>query len=106
MATKYNRTSEREIAIAALRIAATRPGGEASTTLLKEEMPDYVKLTPDDLKPSSTRRGEKMFHQIVGNIISHKESAGNIIAEGYAEYTGDGIRITDAGRAFLKSKGY
>jgi len=104
--TQPGRTSEGEIAIAALRIAASRPNGIATTTLLKENIPDYIALTPGDLANSQTRPAEKMYHQIVGNIISHKDSEGNIIGDGYAEYTGDGIKITDAGRAHLKSKGY
>ncbi len=47
-----------------------------------------------------------MFHQIVGNIVSHHENEGNIIAEGYAEYTGDGIKITASGLIHLKNQGY
>ena len=102
--TKENRTSEPEMAVAALRIAADSPHGEVTTTELKKRIPDYVNLTSDDLIASETRRNEKLFHQIVGNIVSHSDS--NIIAEGYAEYTGSGIRITDSGRAYLIRKGY
>ena len=105
-AKKAGRTSEPEMAIAALRIAASMPGGEATTTTLKEKVPDLVELTHDDLKQSNTRPSEKMYHQIIGNIVSHHESDGNIIHEGYATYTGSGIKITDAGRAYLRRKGY
>ncbi len=105
--SKAGRTSESEFAIAALRIAAQRPGGEVTTETLKENIPDYIELTPGDLEPSDTRPNEKMYQQIVGNIVSHRrESEENIIFAGYAEYTGSGIRITEAGRAYLKSKGY
>lgn len=104
--TKGGRTSENEIAVAALRIAAEHPGGESTTEVLKDNMPDYIELSPGDLEASPTRLGEQMFHQIVGNIVSHRDSQGNIIFEGYAEYTGSGIRITEAGRAHLRSKGY
>jgi hypothetical protein len=104
--SKLGRTSEAEISVAALRIAANRPGGEASTDTLKELMPDYIELTEGDLKQSPTRRNEQMFHQIVGNIVSHRESEGNIIYDGYATYTGNGIKITDKGRAYLRGKGY
>ena len=86
-ASKTGRTPESEMAIVALRIAASRPGGEATTTRLKEEIPDYIELTPGDLKQSATRPNEKMYHQIVGNIVSHQESEGNIIYEGYAQVT-------------------
>ena len=92
------------MAIAALRVAASQPGGEASTTLLKEEIPKYVNLTDGDREMSDKRPREQMWQQIVGNIVSHRRS--NIIREGYAEYTGDGIRITEAGHAHLKSLGF
>jgi len=94
-----------ELADIALQLARSRPNGEISTTELKQEIPNHAELTEGDLAPSQTRPNELMFHQIIGNIISHRESEGNIIGEGYAEYTGDGIRITDAGRAYLTRKG-
>jgi hypothetical protein len=103
--SKPGRTSEPEIAIAALRIARDK-GGTVRTSALKDEVPDYINLTPGDLVQSQTRPSEKMYHQIVGNIISHKNSEGNIIFEGYADYTGDGIQITEKGQALLKSLGY
>lgn len=103
---KDDRTSEPEIAIAALRIAADAPDGEATTSELKKFIPDYINLALGDLSQSSTRANELVFHQIVGNIVSHRNSSGNIICEGYAEYTGSGIKITQAGRAHLKRMGY
>ena len=105
-AKKAGRTSESEFAVVALRIAADSPHGEVTTTQMKKKIPNYVELTPGDLKQSETRTNEKMHQQIIGNIVSHWESGGNIIGKGYAEYTGSGIRITDAGRAFLRSLGY
>lgn len=103
---KNGRTSEFEISIAALRIAAAAPDGKVTTSQLKKLIPDYIKLTDGDLKPSKTRPNENMYHQIVGNIISHQKSEGNIIADGYAEYTGIGIKITDFGRRYLEKMGY
>ena len=103
---KAGRTSESEFAIVALRIAADSPQGEITTTQMKKKIPNYVELTPGDLKQSETRLNEKVYQQIIGNIISHWENGGIIIGHGYAEYTGSGIRITEAGRAHLRSKGY
>jgi hypothetical protein len=103
---QHDRTSEPELAVAVLRIAADTPTGEASTTLLKKLVPEYINLTQSDVVQSQTRPNELMFHQIVGNVVSHRESDGNIIQEGYAEYTGSGIRITSAGRDHLKRMGY
>jgi len=103
--SKPNRTSEAEISIAALNVARDRPDGRVSTSYLKMTIPDHVKLTDEDWEESPTRKGEALWQQIVGNIISHREVEGNIIAEGYATYTGKGIEITDAGRAYLKKLG-
>jgi len=100
--SKHNRTSESEISIAALCVARDRPGGYVSTAHLKKMIPDYTKLTEEDWEVSATRKNEALWHQIVGNIISHRKVEGNIIAEGYANYTGKGIEITDAGRAYLQ----
>lgn len=102
-ATAAGRTSESEIAIAALRVAAAHPSGEVPTSQLKKMIPKYVHLTAKDLEPSKTRPNEQMWQQIVGNIISHREEDDNIIGAGYAEYTGEGIRITDAGRAIIEA---
>lgn len=103
-ATKPNRTSELMIAIAALRVAANQPSGHITTAQLKKLIPQYVKLTRDDLAPSPTRPNEQVWQQIVGNIISHRDEDDNIIGMGYAEYINSGIQITDKGRAFLKSQ--
>jgi hypothetical protein len=101
------RTSEDEMRIAALQVAASRPHGKATMTEIKNEVGQYVSLTSEDLLPSETRPNEKMFQQIVGNIVSHRhrQSRNNIFVRGWAIYTGDGIQITDAGRQHLRSLG-
>jgi hypothetical protein len=99
------RTSEYAMRIAALQVAAGKPHGKATMTELKNEVAQYVVLTPEDLLPSKTRPNEAMYQQIVGNIVSHRESRNNIFAKGWAIYTGDGIQITDAGRHHLRGLG-
>jgi hypothetical protein len=99
------RTSENEMRIAALRVAASKPSGKATTTELKYEVDRYVALTAEDRVASKTRPSEAMYQQIVGNIVSHRESKNNIFAKGWAIYTGDGIQITDAGRRHLRMLG-
>jgi hypothetical protein len=91
--------------IAALQVAASKLHGKATTTELKNEVHQYVALTTEDLRPSKTRANEAMYQQIVGNIVSHRGSRNNILAKGWAIYTGDGIQITDAGRQHLKTLG-
>jgi hypothetical protein len=100
-----HRTSEDEMRIAALRVAASKPHGKATTTELKNEVDQHVALTAEDLLPSNTRPNEAMYQQIVGNLVSHRASRNNIFAKGWAIYTGDGIQITDAGRQHLKNLG-
>jgi hypothetical protein len=103
--SKANRTSEAEISIAALCVARDRPDGRVTTARLKKMIPDYIKLTQDDWAGSGTRPNEALWQQIVGNIVSHRTTEANIIAEGYAIYENRGITITDAGRRYLKQRG-
>ena len=72
------RLSEPESRILALRIAATFPGYEASTSQLKEFMPGYVHFNTVDLEPNSTRANECKWQQVVGNVISHQQSGSSI----------------------------
>lgn len=103
---KDNRTSEQEISVAALRICADAPDGEATIARIKQLIPDCINLTADDLAGSPTRPNEAVWEQIVRNIVSHKKVEGNIIAEGFAEHRPGRLRITDAGRLHLKHMGY
>ncbi len=103
--TRNNRTPESEMRIGALLVARSKPNGIATTTQLKEEIGKFVDLTPKDLARSKTRPNEQMYHQIVGNIVSHHDSQTNIFARGLAVYTGDGIQITQAGRDLLQRRG-
>jgi hypothetical protein len=100
-----NRTSEDAMRIAALRVAASKPDGRATTTELKNEVGQYLTLTSEDTLPSKTRPNEAMYQQIAGNIVSHRGSKTNIFAKGWATYTGDGIQITEAGRQYLETLG-
>jgi hypothetical protein len=92
-------TSEAEIAIAVLKVLASRPNGEANFAELKLEMPKYVRLDAEDQQQSVTRPNEEMWEQRLRNITSHKASPGNIIHEGLAESIPGGLRLTPSGRA-------
>ena len=103
MPNRSNQVTEGEIGKAALVVAASKIDGVATFEELKREIPDLVSLTSEDRAQSQTRPNEEMWEQKVRNLISHKATPGNIIAEGYAEpVPGEGIRITDTGRALLK----
>jgi hypothetical protein len=98
-----NRTHENAMRVAVLQVAASKPEGKATTTELKNEVGQCIALTSEDMLPSKTRPNEAMYHQIIGNIVSHRRSGNNIFEKGWAVYTGDGIQITDAGRQYLRS---
>lgn len=98
--------TEADARLLALRIAAARPGREAATSVIKDEVARMWHLTPEDLQPSQTRDGEQMWQQVVGNVVSHMPRPSSIFTQGWAERTEDGIRVTDAGSAYLKSQGF
>lgn len=107
MPSRSDQVTEAEIGIAALRIAASKTNGIASMDDLKREVPNYVSLTARDQEQSETRPNEEMWEQKVRNLVSHRETEGNIFAEGLAEYLPrEGLRITDAGRLHLQHKGH
>src|SRR5664279_832502 len=106
MAKAPDRLREPQARILALRIASGRPRREAATSYIKEHVPDYVTFTPLDLRPSTIRKGERMWQQIVGNVVSHKNTSVSIFNKGYAERTRDGIRVTDKGVTYLASLGF
>lgn len=101
-----DRLREPEARILALRIAADQPGREASMAYIKAQVPSLVTLTPLDLRPSPTRPAEERWQQITGNVVSHQKSKSSLFSKGYAERTADGIRVTDAGVAYLKKLGF
>jgi len=100
-----DRTGEAEISEAVLLILAGMPNGEATIQQLVAKVPKLVALTSGDMEQSDTRPNEAIWEQIVRNIVSHKKTPGNIIAEGYANSPSRGkLRITAAGRTHVKHK--
>jgi hypothetical protein len=76
------RKTEAEIAAAVIAILRDRPNGRATIADLIDEIPNRIKLDPEDLAQSPTRPAEKVWEQQVRNITSHKSSPGNAIYEG------------------------
>lgn len=72
---------ENDIAAGVVAIAAAN-GGFCSFQRAYKEIPNYVKLDAGNLAASKTRRGEKMWQQIVRNIWCHKDTPGNFINSG------------------------
>jgi len=103
---KVGKLREPEARILVLEIAATFPNHEASTTEIKKAAPQFREWSEADLLPSTTRRNESMWQQIIGNAIgSHERSRTSIFNRGLAVRTRNGIRVTEKGIEFLKAKG-
>jgi hypothetical protein len=99
--------TEADIGVIALRIMNANPNGIASLAEIKYEIPNLLNLSERDRLRSKTRPNEEIWEQRVRNLISHRGVEGNIFAEGYAVYVeGKPLRITEAGRSYLRSKGH
>jgi hypothetical protein len=100
------RFRESEARILALKIAASCHKHQASTSYIKEKVPEYVDFTPEDLEPSPTRNNEKKWQQVVGNVISHQKQLTSIFSQGFATRTQDGLRVTQQGLDYLNKIGF
>lgn len=105
MPSKLDRSSEHDIAFAAMKYLATIPSRSATTSDVKKHIPNFIELTPDDQETSETRPNEKLWQQVVGNIVSHRsDSPENFINRGLIAYDGGTWTLTDAGSAYLKKR--
>lgn len=103
MPPKANRSTEHDIAFAAMKYLASAPSHSASTSDVKAHVPNFINLTADDLEVSETRPNEYVWQQVVGNIVSHRhDSPENFINRGLIAYDGGIWTLTDAGAAHLK----
>ncbi len=102
MPCKENRSSEHDIAFAALKYLNTLPDKTAPTSDVKLNIPDFIDLTPEDREISETRPNEELWQQVVGNIVSHrKDSPENFINQGLINYDGKNWTLTESGIAYL-----
>ena len=102
--TKPDRISESDLLLPTLRILAAEPDGYLSTTEIISALTTEFQPKGEDAEILEGRYDTK-FSQIVRNMKSHKTSPENIVAQGFVVEQGRGLRITDAGRAYLRSKG-
>lgn len=101
-----DRLREAEARILALKIAAQCPNHTATTEYIKQQIPRYFPLSKDDLRPSPTRKGEAVWQQIVGNVVSHQKTSAGPFEMGYAHRTADGMSVTQRGLTYLNSMGF
>ena len=86
----------RDLMLAALRVAANRPGGEITASVLARELAAQFQSSG---KVAKMIAGD--FARKVHRIASDPQDPHNLVSSGYAEKYGTGIRITDAGRRLL-----
>jgi hypothetical protein len=100
------RLHESEARILVLKIAMTRQNAVASTSYIKQCIPEFTSLTKEDLEKLPSRGGEERWQQIIRNVISHSSPSLSIFSLGYAVRTVGGIRVTRLGRDFLGDMGF
>jgi len=91
---------EGELHRPALEVMATRPNGAISTSDLIDELAEIFRPSGRDAR-IIPGRNDTYFSQKVRNLICHRNAPSSFIAQGYAEYTGDGLRNTNAGRRLI-----
>lgn len=82
MAKKSGRIGEADIGQYVLDIIDAQPGRQITTTKLIAELRKIVPLSAEDEEQLDGRNDDR-FSQIVRNIKSHKNSAGNLIHDGH-----------------------
>jgi hypothetical protein len=101
-----DRLREAEARTLALKIAAECKNYTATTEYIKKRVPELIPLTSKDLEQSASRPREKLWQQIVGNVISHKPGNRSIFTQGFAERTWNGLKVTNQGLNYLNSIGF
>ena len=97
------RILEVNVGVPTLRFLASQPSGFATTSSLIAHLVDEFEPTGEDAEILSGRSDIK-FTQIVRNLVSHRDTPGNIVCDGYAEYDSrrNGLSITERGRQHLR----
>jgi hypothetical protein len=102
-----DRLGEREARILILKIAASQPGHSATVAKIHQEIPKYFELSADDKTRSPSRKNEFLWQIIVRNTMSsHRAVDSSIFAQGWAEKTPNGLRVTHRGLGYLNSIGF
>jgi len=103
--TITKRTPEAVVSIAVLCLADNQRSGSITIAELRKQLPTYIRLGDEDLLPSPSRKKEDRWEQVLRNVISHRTSKSSIFKRGYATYGGSAVKITQAGRDYLKAIG-
>lgn len=106
MRRKPNRISEQDLWIPILRLLDASPNGFMATSDLIEGLEGMFQPQGEDAEILAGRNDSR-FSQIVRNIVSHRTSPSNLIAQGFADYdeSNHGLRITTKGEELLRQLG-
>ncbi len=101
----YRRISETELMIPTLQFLYRQPNGFATTSELINHLTNALNPGGPDMEILDGRN-DTYFSQKVRNMISHRDTRGNIVYDGYAVYcrARRGLRITDAGRHYINQQ--
>lgn len=92
--------TENEIALPTLKLLEHH-GGYMRTSELVDELEVFLRPQGRDAQILRNRH-DTYFSQKVRNQISHRNSSTSFIRRGYAQYTGDGLQLTDKGRQLVE----
>lgn len=97
-----HRIKERDTYLPVLEYLDDAPDGFLKTSDLILALETQMHLTIED-RAILENRSDSRFSQIVRNIVSHRETPGNLIQMGWAEYdkAKRGLRITREGRRYI-----
>jgi len=79
-------TSEEKIAEAIIRYLGTTESGSATIRQIRENLHQFIELNAYDMRPSKTRDGEKLWEQIVRNVVCHRNVPENAVHDGMLVY--------------------
>jgi len=97
-----HRIKEKDTYLPVLEYLDEAPNGFLTTSNLIEALQSRFHLSTEDMAILENR-SDTRFSQIVRNIVSHRDTAGNIIKQGWVVYekAKRGLRITLEGRKHL-----
>lgn len=99
------KTTEADIALGVLQALQMCPDHRGSFAHIKAEVPKRVSLSAEDRAASAANPAAEAWEDLLHAVTSSRDSAENVVRHGYAEETGDGLRLTKAGVARLHAKG-
>ena len=102
----HGRLREAEARLLVLKIASISPRCAAPMSEIKRQASDYIFFSTGDLALSTKRPNEKMWQQVIGNVVSHKAQSTSIFSRGFARHENGYIKVTVEGLQKLNELGF